>query len=142
MQDESTAFAHQRVQSVKVAMIPTVVSGLLAPALCRFRNRLPGARVSLLDLAANEVAEAVAAGEVDFGICSIPILEPATEFELLFNDPMVLAVSPAHAFCTQANMAWPDLAGRSSHPAGKRNRQPVAHRRGACPDETAGALDL
>jgi len=111
MQDESAAFAHQRAQSVTVATIPTVVSGLIAPALRKFSDELPGARVRLRDLAANEVAEAVAAGEVDFGICSIPLLEPATEFELLFNDPMVLALNPEHKFCQRVEIAWTDLAG-------------------------------
>ena len=50
-----------------------------------------------MDLAANEVSEAVAEGEADFGICSLPMLDPNTAFEPLFEDQMVLAIPFNHA---------------------------------------------
>lgn len=111
MRDENAAFAHQRAQSVTLATIPTVVSGLVAPALRRFRGDHQGTRVRILDLAANEVAEAVATGEVDFGVCSIPLLEPVIEFELVLSDPMVLALASEHPRCQQTEVAWSDLSG-------------------------------
>lgn len=111
MQDESAVYAHQTAKSVTVATIPTVISGLIAPAVGRLRYDLPDVRVRILDLAANEVAEAVASGEADFGICSIPLLEPGTEFELLFSDPMVLAFNPDHVFVQNKEISWADLGG-------------------------------
>ncbi|WP_425417692.1 LysR family transcriptional regulator [Oricola indica] len=109
MRDESEAFAHQRALTVTLATIPTVVSGIVAPAINAFRKKTPRTRVRLLDLAANEVAEAVAQGEADFGLCSVPLLEPATEFEPLFTDPIVLAVRAEDPLAAQSQLNWSDV---------------------------------
>jgi DNA-binding transcriptional LysR family regulator len=114
MRDESMAHAHQRAQTVSVATIPTVVAGLIVPAIAAFRREGHTARIRLLDRAANEVAEAVAGGEADLGICSVPMLEPATEFDLLFSDPIVLALPPGHVLAAgQVALCWADLAGEA-----------------------------
>lgn len=118
MRDESAVHAHQRVRTVTVATIPTVVPDLIAPAIRVFLEGRDGARLRLMDLAANEVAEAVAQGEADFGLCSIPMLEPATDFELLFNDPLVLAVPKTHHLAGRGlagkdRVDWSDLDGEA-----------------------------
>lgn len=110
LRDESAAFAHQRAQTVTLATIPTVIGALVSPAIHAFRVAGQTARIRLLDLAANEVAEAVAQGEADFGLCSIPMLEPVTEFTLLFNEPMVLALPADHPLGHRTTLTWPDLA--------------------------------
>ncbi|MEM7463329.1 MAG: LysR family transcriptional regulator [Pseudomonadota bacterium] len=113
MRDESAAYAFQRAQTITVATIPTVVPGLLTHAVCKFQTRGNKARIRILDLAANEVAEAVANGEADFGISSIPMLEPATEFERLFDDPIVLAMPSDHALARRGSLSWQDLKGEA-----------------------------
>lgn len=110
MRDESVAFAHQRAQTVTLASIPTVLGALVLPAIRAVRAAGRTPRIRLLDLAANEVAEAVAKGEVDFGLCSIPVLEPVTEFSLLFNDPIVLALPVDHPLAVRDRLTWRDLA--------------------------------
>lgn len=109
MRDESMAYAHQRAQTVTVATIPTVVSSLVVPAIQGFRDSGRQERIRLLDLAANEVAEAVADCEADFGICSVPMLEPTTEFEPLFTDPVVLAMPSAHPLAATEHQHWANL---------------------------------
>lgn len=109
MRDDSIAFAHQRGALVTVATVPTVVSQLLIPAMRAFRATGQTARFRLLDSAANDVAEAVAAGEADFGICSIPMVEPTTRFEPLFNDPIVLALPLDHALADRETLNLSDL---------------------------------
>lgn len=109
MRDESMTHAYQRVLNVTLATIPTVITGLIVPAIHAFRLSGHQARIRVLDRAANEVAEAVAQGEADFGICSVPLLEPMTEFDLLFNDPIVLALPLDHPLATQAQLQWADL---------------------------------
>ena len=83
--------------------------GLLTHAIGKFQATGNTARIRILDLAANEVAEAVANGEADFGISSIPMLEPATEFERLFDDPIVLAMPVDHALARKDILSWQDL---------------------------------
>ncbi|MGI9399732.1 MAG: LysR family transcriptional regulator [Rhizobiaceae bacterium] len=111
MRDETAAYAYQRAQTVTVATIPTVVRGLVCPAINGFRAAGNNARIRILDLAANEVAEAVAQGEADFGISSIPMLEPTTEFTRLFDDPMVLAMPFDHEMARHKSLSWQDLKG-------------------------------
>lgn len=110
LRDETAAFAHQRARTVTLAAIPTLVSTLVGPAIRQTKTEGNALRVRLLDLAANEVAEAVAEGEADFGIGSVPMLEPVTTFELLFEDPLMLAVSSTHALAKRDILRWQDLS--------------------------------
>lgn len=109
MRDESVAFSHQKSAVVTVATIPSVVTRLLSPAIQAFRAQNQSARIRLLDGSANEVAEAVAAGDVDFGLCSIPMLEPSTQFEPLFDDRIVLALPIHHNLADRTGIELTDL---------------------------------
>lgn len=106
MRDESVAFAHQRGAVVTLATIPTVLGRIVIPALRAFRAAGHTARLRLMDGSANEVAEAVAGGEADFGLCSIPLTDPQTVFEPLFDDPMVLAVPKGHDLASRSRVQW------------------------------------
>lgn len=109
MRDESVAFAHQRNALVTVAVIPTVFAQLIPQAVRTFRAEGNAARFRFLDYTANEVAEAVAKGEADFGICSIPELEPNTHFTPLFDDQIVLAYPQGHSIGDKPAVTWADL---------------------------------
>ena len=111
MRDESVAFAYQRNSVITLAMIPTVITSLLPPALRDFQSRGFNARIRLLDFAANEVAEAVSQGDADFGVCSIGSLEPNTQFETLFNDLIGVAILQDHSLATIERVEWADLEG-------------------------------
>jgi len=109
MRDESVAFAFQRGAVISLATIPSVVGMLISPAITTFRAAGHEARLRIIDGSANEVAEAVAAGEADFGISSIPMLEPSTDFEALFDDQIVLALALNHPFAGQGVLRLEDL---------------------------------
>jgi DNA-binding transcriptional LysR family regulator len=111
LRDESTAFEYQRARTLTIAIIPTVMSKLVAPAIRVARERHPDIRFRILDLSANEVAEAVAQGEADLGVCSVPAHQPGTTFQKLLNDQMVLAVPKGHRFASTALIKWSDLSG-------------------------------
>lgn len=113
MRDESVAFAHQRSRIVTLATIPTVIAGMLPEALRRFRGAGHASRIRIMDFAANEVAEAVAQGDADFGICSIPALEPSTAFEPLFDDRIVLALPAVHPLGERGVVPWEALDGEA-----------------------------
>lgn len=110
MRDESTAFSHQKNAIITLAILPSVAAVLLPHALRSFRAAGHMARVRILDKTANEVAEAVVNGEADFGICSIPTLEPLTTFDPIFEDRIVLAMPPNHHLGKHDVLQWRDLA--------------------------------
>lgn len=109
MRDETAASAHQRNMIVTVAILPTVAALILTKGLHTFRTEGHLARVRVLDRAANGVAEAVAQAEADFGVCSIPMLEPSTSFEPLFEDQIVLAMQPGHPLAKLELLHWSNL---------------------------------
>ena len=111
LRDESVTYQHQRAKTLTVAAIPTVISGLLAPAILQARGLFPALRVRIIDCAANEAAEAVAQGDADLAVCPVPAHQPGTVFDLLFNDQMVMAVLPDHPFTSRAAIAWSELSG-------------------------------
>ena len=110
MRDESVAFAYQRSLVVTVAVIPTVIAEVLSPAMAAFRSKGHRARVRLLDLAANEVSDAVAEGEADFGLSSMPTPDNDLSFEPLFDDPMVLVLPSDHGLAQDLELkSWSQL---------------------------------
>ena len=109
MRDESVAYAYQRGAMVTFAAIPTVAGLLISPAITAFRESGHSARIRILDGTANEVAEAVASGEADFGICSIPMLEPSTDFEPLFDDQFVVTLHNSHPLSARDTVQLSDL---------------------------------
>ncbi len=111
MRDESVAFVHQRNALVTIATISTVISRLLTPAIHTFRDSPFSARIRLLEASANEVAETVAEGEADFGLCSIPMLEPSTLFEPLYDDQIVLALPLSHVLARKTSVSFEELKG-------------------------------
>ena len=113
MRDESATYGYQKNAIVTVGFISSIAATLLPAALHGFRAEGHTARVRLLDGNANEVAEAVAGGEVDFGISSIPMLEPSTSFQALFDDQIVLAMLPSHRLVGQADEAEGRQPGRN-----------------------------
>ena len=112
MRDEGVAYAHQKNAIVTVAILPSVAPVFLPDALRIFRAAGNAARVRILDRGANEVSEAVAQGEADIGICSIPMLDSATLFEPLFDDEIVLVLPKDNPLTVREKLQWADLAAQ------------------------------
>ena len=110
MRDDSVAFAHQRNLVVTIAAVPTIIPWLIPKAYQHCVAAGQTARIRLLDLAANEVAETVAQGEADLGLCSIPALAANISFERLFDDEMVVAVPRGHRWAGLDAVSWQALA--------------------------------
>ena len=113
MRDESVAFAHQRNRIITLATVPTVIASILPEALHLFRVAGHSSRLRIMDFATNEVAEAVADGEADVGICSISAIESNTTFEHLFDDQIVLALPARHQLGACVVVPWHALEGEA-----------------------------
>lgn len=113
LRDESVAYAYQKASSITVATIPTVVAGLVGPAIARHRTLFSGTRYRFMDLAANEVAEAVFEGDADIGIASLPMLQSSLVFELLFKDPIVIALNTDHELAKAPVLSWEEILQQS-----------------------------
>lgn len=110
MRDDSVAFAYQRRAIVTLAVVPTLMSRVLIPAVSVMRQRGINTRLRLLDQSTNGVVESVSNGEADFGLCSLPSLETNTHFEPLFEDRIVLFLPREHPLSERSSLAISDLA--------------------------------
>lgn len=76
-------------------------AGGFFPRIIReYRRRRPGIRLSLLEMHANEQVQALEQGRLDVGLTRPPdaSADRILKSELLFRDPVVVAVRPDHGF--------------------------------------------
>ncbi len=88
-------------------------AGGFFPRIIReYRRRYPGIRLSLVEMHANEQVQALEEGRLDVGLTRPPDASAARvlESELLYRDPVVVAVRPDHPFARK-EVAVKALAG-------------------------------
>ena len=107
--DEASRFDYQRRNTVSVAAVPTATESILPGAIRLFREQDANARVRISDMSANEVLEAVATGEADFGINFVGTQEPGLEFRTLREDAFVLAVPHDDPLAKKKSIHWQDI---------------------------------
>ena len=111
LRDESLRFLHQRNTLVTVACVPSLLARLIVPAVQDFKQGAPNARVRILDQLASDLADAVGQGDADFGIGPVPMQSSNCQFDILFEEPFVLAVPTGHRLAGQDSTRWSDLQG-------------------------------
>jgi len=85
-------------ETVHVGALPTVACDLLPDALIEFRRRHPHARVTIQTAANTALLHMLKAGEIDFALARMadPEMMAGLSFEMLYVEPLVLAVRPGH----------------------------------------------
>jgi len=76
-----------------------------------FNDKFQGIRFRILDLSASEKLDAVAKGEVNFGIKITGAARADLNFTPLADDPFVLACRRDHPLANSKQLTWADLAG-------------------------------
>lgn len=96
---------------VSIAAVPSTAVRMVPAALARFAGIMPQVRVRVLDIGANEGLEAVARGDVHFGLNFIGASHADIEFTPLAEDRLVLMCRPDHTMADRRSVRWADLAG-------------------------------
>jgi len=107
--DDGTRYDFQRRNIVTVAAVPTTTHKILPSVIRLFRTSYPHARIRISDLSANDVLEAVGAGDADFGINFVGAQEPGLEFRVLMDDTFVLAVNRDDPVASLHEIRWEDV---------------------------------
>jgi DNA-binding transcriptional LysR family regulator len=86
------------VQILELGALPTVASGVLPDALLRLREREPHTGVRLRTATNQALLSALKAGHLDcvVGRMADPSAMQGLSFELLYAEPLVMAVQPRH----------------------------------------------
>ncbi|VDS09229.1 HTH-type transcriptional activator CmpR [Paracoccus haematequi] len=96
---------------VTLASVPTAAFYFLPRVIEAFNSRFPGIRFRIMDLSANEGLDAVANGEVEFGINITGATRDDLIFTPLLEDPFVLACRRDNPFATAKALPWTALEG-------------------------------
>lgn len=94
---------------VTIACIPTAAFYFLPTVIKEFTKVYPNIRFRILDLTAVDGLQAVARGEVEFGVNIMGSSDPDLEFSHLADDPFVLATLKDHALAKKRKVSWNDL---------------------------------
>jgi DNA-binding transcriptional LysR family regulator len=99
--------------SLRIGGGATAITYILPPAVSTFRREHPGVRFFVREAGSSAVAAAVASGELDLGIVTLPITRADEERLLttpLATDDLRLIVPDDHALARRRSFAWQDLA--------------------------------
>ncbi len=96
---------------VRIGGGATVTSFLLPAAIAAFQSRYPGIRFYVKEAGSSEIAAAVAAGELEMGILTLPLAERDLETEVLTSDEIVLVARTDHPLANGAALGVGDLEG-------------------------------
>ncbi|TDP72640.1 LysR family transcriptional regulator [Roseateles toxinivorans] len=102
--------AATRLSEVTIACVPSTVYYYLSRVIVRYRESYPKIRLRVFDAGANEVLNAVARGEADFGLNFIGSQEPDIDFHPLLEERFVAACRRDHALARRRSVSWTELA--------------------------------
>jgi len=109
MGDDSVRFQYQRKAIITIATISTLTQGLLPRVIRQFNNDGHQARISILDLFAHDVVDAVSKGDADFGIGVIGMNEPGLDTKVLSEDFFELAIRRDNPLAQHLQFCWNEL---------------------------------
>ncbi len=103
-------YASGALGTAKVAAVPSAAIRLLPQVIGSMRRQYPQVRVDLRDIDSAAVGKAVADGEVDFGIATLPAPLPGIVTEPLFEDRFVLVCPAGHRLTKlRRDARWRDI---------------------------------
>ena len=96
---------------LQIGALPTVAPGLLPPVLEAFRRTHAHAKVVVQTATNASLLQMLKAGEVDFALArmSDPAMLAGLSFELLYVEPLVMAVRPSHALARADKVTLSDV---------------------------------
>ncbi|ODU21901.1 MAG: LysR family transcriptional regulator [Sphingomonas sp. SCN 67-18] len=99
----------RRTGQITIACIPTAAFYFLPAAIRRFNEEHPKIKFRILDLSAADGLNAVARGEVEFGVNMMGASDSELIFDTLIDDVFVLACRRDHPLATKPSVKWTDL---------------------------------
>lgn len=94
---------------LRLGVIPTIAPYLLPRLLPKLEKHHPGLDVALRESVTGQLVGALAEGELDVVIMSLPVEHPELDHEVLFQDPFFLALPPGADSRALAPVAVEDL---------------------------------
>jgi DNA-binding transcriptional LysR family regulator len=108
---EARALTGMARGQLSIGATPSLITRVLAPALVEFHDSHPGIDLQVIEAGSHQLVRQLGSGEVDLALVVLPISDPQVAAMPLFNDPLVLAVSPTHPLAARNSVQVADLNG-------------------------------
>ncbi|MCK5390942.1 MAG: LysR family transcriptional regulator [Deltaproteobacteria bacterium] len=95
--------------TLSVGFIPTIAPYLLPGSLDKYGKRFPISRIKIIENLTERLIKDIINLDIDIAIMSLPIDDPLIQTKTLFDDPLVLALSPGHPLLKTKNIKIDDL---------------------------------
>lgn len=99
-----------RSGSLKLGVSESLCLYVLPPVIEFFHEKFPGIELQFVNRHSTEIGGLVVAGEVDFGLVTLPLLDPRLEAETLFWREDVAICPPASPLLAEADVTLAALA--------------------------------
>ncbi|HET7290488.1 MAG TPA: LysR family transcriptional regulator [Thermodesulfobacteriota bacterium] len=94
---------------LSVGLIPTIAPYILPGALKRFYESFPRAQIGVEENLTERLVKKIIGLEIEMAVMSLPIDDRLIITESLFEDPLVLALSPGHELAKSDDVSIEDL---------------------------------
>uniref|UniRef100_B8HL91 Transcriptional regulator, LysR family n=1 Tax=Cyanothece sp. (strain PCC 7425 / ATCC 29141) TaxID=395961 RepID=B8HL91_CYAP4 len=84
------------VGQLAIGFVSSAAYNILPPILQTFRRSVPGVTLQLQELTTREQLQALLEGSLDIGFVRPPVQEPELVAEVIFREPLILALPEAH----------------------------------------------
>ncbi|TRZ67851.1 MAG: LysR family transcriptional regulator [Rhodocyclaceae bacterium] len=111
--DELLDISEGRITRVVIGVLPTTAIELVPRFIARLEAESSDVAAGVIEGTMSTLLPTLRAGDIDLvvGLLSEQSLEPEFATELLYEDPIVVAVRPEHPLATVQNLKWPSLSG-------------------------------
>jgi LysR family hydrogen peroxide-inducible transcriptional activator len=97
---------------LRLGVLPSLAPYILAGLLRRLRNRAPGITVEVDEDFRSGLVDRLVSGALDLVIATLPPDHPNLEVEVLFREPLLVALPEGHPLLKTAELRPADLAGQ------------------------------
>ena len=98
---------------ITVGAIPTLAPYLLPSLITRCRERFPNLQVDIREDFKISLIRGILEGELDLVLAALPIEEASIQMEVLWKEPLVLAVAKDNPLASKAKVTAADLASET-----------------------------
>ena len=93
-----------------VGFVSSAAYNVLPTILRTFRTRFPGVSLELHELTTNEQSQWLREGRIDVGFLRPPVEEDLFNFEIIFEEALVVALPEAHELANQSSVSLRSLS--------------------------------
>ena len=114
-QMRETVSSHQRLEggTVRIGGGATAVSFILPEAIAAFQAAHPQVRFQMREAGSSEIADDVAAGQLELGVVTLPVRDRELAITPLATDRIVLVARHDHALAQRRRVRIQDLADQA-----------------------------